>query len=138
MTEEDYYPWEINYSQKQIRWLLGPIPWTAIKFGQWPFCIRDDIAARTNTSHHAPFELISLIKAELEVRLDSIGRDKYILLARFNGEWSDRDIAYAFNIDINRIGRRTARAMRYISGRRKRASYDNWIKNGWKERERAE
>lgn len=134
MSEEEYYPWDIVYRQAQITWLLSPVTWTAVRLRQWPFSIRDDIMTRANTNHHAAFELISLIKAELEARLDSIGRDKYILLARFYNEYSEAEIAHAFNLDVDSVGRRISRGMRYISGRRKRANYGLWIRNGWREK----
>jgi DNA-directed RNA polymerase specialized sigma subunit len=133
MRDEEYYPWQIIWSQAQIRWLLNPLARNAIKLGQWPFSIQSDALAHSNVSHHASFELISLIKAELEARLNIIGRDKYLILARYYDEYTDEEISRAFNIEVNAVNRRIKRALRYIAGARKQIAYDDWIKNGWKE-----
>lgn len=136
MSGDEYYPypWQVVYSQRQIRWLLKPEAWNVIKAGQWPFSIKDDALIRAGISHHAAFELISLVKAELEMRLESVDKDGYLCLARYYNEWSDEQIARAYNVPVQRVSQRIRRAMRYMAGReRKSISYDEWIKNGWSE-----
>lgn len=132
---EDYYPWQIAFSQRQIKWLLASGNWDAIRDGRWPFSISDNILCSANVSQHAYFELISLIKIELEMRLQSVGRDGEMCLRRFHDEYSYERIAEIENIPIFRIPRRIKRAMRYMRGKeRKEISYNEWIKNGWSER----
>jgi hypothetical protein len=134
MSEEYYpYPWQINYSHWQIKWLLEPGHWNFIKENQWPFSIQDDVMNRSGTSHHAAFEMIILIKAEIDMRLESVGRDGYLCRARYYDEYSDEQIARAFNIPSRDVNRRIKRAMRYIAGKRKIVTYSDWIRNGWRE-----
>ncbi len=134
MTDDYYpYPWQINYSQWQIRWLLKPGHWNFIKVGQWPFSIQDDVMSRAGVSHHAAFEMISLVKVELEMRLESVGKDGYLCLARYYNEYEDERIARMFNVPYERVRKRIKRAMVYISGKRKRITYSEWISNGWHE-----
>jgi len=132
--DKDYYPypWQINYSQWQIRWLLEPGHWNFIKENQWPFSIQDDAMKSAGVSHHAAFEMISLIKAEIEQRIDSTDKDGDMCFARFYNEFGDEKIARQFNIPIPRVSRRIKRAMRYMRGNRKNCTYDDFIANGWK------
>jgi hypothetical protein len=127
------YPWEIHFMRWQMEWLLRPENWNFIKENQWPFSIRDDVISRSGMSHHAAFEMISLIKAEMEMRLESVGRDGYLCLDRYYDEYTDMQIARAFNIPIRDISRRIKRAMRYMAGKRKIITYSDWIGNGWRE-----
>lgn len=136
MSEDYYpYPWQINYSQRQIRWLLKDGHWSLIKVGQWPFSIQDDVMSRAGVSHHAAFEMISLVKVELEMRLESVSKNKDgdMCVARYNNEYEDERIARMLNVPYERVRKRIKRAMRYMSGRRKRCSYSEWINNGWRE-----
>ena len=134
MSEDYYpYPWQINYSQWQIRWLLEPGHWNFIKENQWPFSIQDDAISRSGMSHHAAFELISLVKAEIEMRLDSVGKDGDLCVARYYNEDGDERIARKLSVPIQRVNKRIKRAMRYMRGKRKNCSYSEWIANGWQE-----
>lgn len=132
---DDYYPWEIVYSQRQFRWLLSPMVWNMIKIRQWPFSIQDDVLSRAGVSHHAAFEMISMIKIEMEERLESVSKNKDgdMCVARYYNEDEDERIARKFGVPYGRVGRRIYRAMRYMAGWRKRCSYGEWINNGWSE-----
>ena len=137
MTDDYYpYPWQINYSQWQIRWLLFPLHWNLIKENQWPFSIQDDAMKQAGMSHHAVFEKISLIKAEIEMRLDLTGKDGDMCMARYYNEYENEKIARIFDVPMTRINRRIKRAMRYMRGKRKNCSYSEWIANGWGENKR--
>jgi len=127
------YPWEIHFSQWQTRWMLKPGHWNIIKEGKWPFSIKEDVMSRAGVSHHAAFEMISMVKVELEMRLESVGKDGFLCLARYYDEYEDERIARMFNVPYERVRKRIKRAMRYISGRRKSVAYSQWISNGWKE-----
>ena len=128
------YPWEIRYFQWQMRWLLKPGHWNLIKENQWPFSIQDDAMKSAGVSHHAAFEMISLVKAEIEARLESVGpKDGDMCMARYYNEYEDERIARMFNIPYWKVAYRIKRAMIYMAGRRKRVSYDRWIANGWNE-----
>jgi len=134
MSEDYYpYPWQINYTQWQFRWLLEPGHWNFIKEGQWPFSIQDDVMSRAGMNHHAAFEMISLIKAEVEMRLGSTGKDGDMCFARYHDEYTDEKIARIFNVPVQRVGRRIKRAMRYMRGKQKNCSYSEFIANGWQE-----
>ena len=106
MSDKEYYPypWQINYSQWQIRWLLSPLNWNLIKINQWPFCITDDALNRAGVSHHATFEMVSMIKVEVEERLNSVGpKDGYLCRGRYYDEDTDEQIARAFNVPVSRL-----------------------------------
>jgi len=137
MTDDYYpYPWQIIYAQHQIRWLLSPMVWNMIKVGQWPFSIQDDVMSRAGVSHHAAFEMISLVKVELEMRLESVGKDGDLCMSRYYNEYEDERIARMFNVPYDRVRKRIYRAMRYMAGKgRKKTRYSKWISNGWKEDE---
>jgi len=127
------YPWEIHYTQWEIRWLLKPENWNLIKQRQWPFCIQDDVLIRAGVSHHAAFEMISMVKADMEMRLESTGKDGDMCVARYYNEYEDEQIARKFNVPFPRVSKRIKRAMRYMRGHRKSCSYSEWIANGWQE-----
>ena len=132
------YPWEINFYQWQIKWLLKPGQWNFIKERQWPFSIQDDAMNRAGVSHHAAFEIISLVKAEMEARIESVEpKDGDLCMARYYNEYSDEKIARMFNIPFPKVSRRITRAMEYMAGRRKRVTYSQWIANGWCETPRS-
>ena len=130
------YPWEIIYTRWQFEWLLKPLNWSLIKIGQWPFAIQDDAMKQAGVSHHAAFENISLIKAEIEMRLESTGKDGNMCRARYFNEDSDSKISVSYNVPLSNVGKRIKRAMRYMSGKRKSISYSEWIANGWRENRR--
>lgn len=131
--EDLYYPWEIHYTQRQIRWLLEPLNWNLIKQRQWPFSIQDDAMSRAGVSHHAVFEKISMVKADMEMRLDSTDKDGEMCVARYYNDYSDEKIARMFYVPLHRVNKRIRRAMRYMRGHRKSCSYSEWIANGWQE-----
>ena len=133
--EDEYYPypWQVNYFQHQIKWLLEPLHWNLIKIRQWPFSIQDDAMRSAGVSHHAAFEMISLVKAEMEERLESIGKDGDLCWARYYDEHEDERIAKMFNVPFHRVNKRIRRAMEYMAGRRKIVTYSEWIANGWHE-----
>jgi len=133
--DDEYYPypWQINYYQWQMRWLLEPDNWNLIKQRQWPFSIQDDILIRAGVSHHAAFEMISMIKADMEMRLESTEKDGHMCVARYYNEYEDEQIARIFYVPLHRVNKRIKRAMRYMAGHLKNCSYSEWITNGWKE-----
>jgi len=135
MSDDYYpYPWQIWYSQWQIRWLLDPEAWDSISDGHWPFSTTDDTIIYNNTSHHADFEMISLIKAEMDDRIASVGRDGDMCVCRYYKQYTEDKIAKIFGIPYKKVGRRIKRAMRYMAGKaRKRTNYSEWIQNGWRE-----
>jgi len=133
--DDEYYPypWQINYYQWQIRWLLKPETWNFVKIRQWPFSIQDDALSRAGVSHHAAFELISLVKVEIEMRLESAGKDGDLCWARYYDEFNDEKIARKFNVPFHRVNKRIRRAMEYMAGKQKMVTYSQWIANGWHE-----
>lgn len=133
---DDYYPWEIRFAQHQIRWLLSPMVWNLIKINQWSFSIKEDVRIQAGVSHHAAFEMISLIKVELEMRLESVGKDGDLCMSRYYNEYEDERIARMFNVPYDRVRKRIKRAMTYMAGKRKKITYSQWISNGWHETSR--
>jgi hypothetical protein len=133
-NEDLPYPWEIIYTQWQFKWLLSPSVWNGLKDGHWAFSLQDDAMKQAGISHHAAFEVISLIKAEIDMRLDSVGpKDGDLCVARYYNEYSDEKIARMFGIPVEKVNRRIKRAMIYMAGKQKRVTYSQWIANGWSE-----
>ena len=129
-----YEPWDIHYTKDQIRWILKHLNWELIKANQWPFHITDEAMRQAGLSHHATFEKISLIVAEMEDRLKSTGpKDGDMCFARYHDEWEDEKIARVFDVPFERVRVRIKRAMTYMAGHRKSCDYDRWIANGWSE-----
>ena len=126
------YPWEINYCRWQFEWLLSPEVWNLIKEHKWPFSLQEDIKGRGGVAR-APFEMIALIKAEIDERLEAIGKDGDMCFCRYNNGWTDAKIARDFNLSIQDTSRHIKRGMIYMVGKRKRISYRDWISNGWSE-----
>jgi len=132
-VRDEPYPWQIIFSQRQIRWLLAPGNWDAIRQGHWPFSISDYVVRSKNIRRQAYFEPISLVKIEMESRLESVSKDGEMCLRRYHDEYNDERIAKYYGVPIMRVNGRIKRAMRYIAGRdRKNISYEEWIKNGWR------
>ena len=127
------YPWEIHYTQWQFKWLLKPENWNLIKQRQWPFCIQDDVLIRAGVSHHAAFEMVSMIKADMEMRLESTEKDGHMCIARYYNEYEDEQIARIFYVPVYKVNRRIRRAMIYMVGKQKKITYSEWIANGWNE-----
>jgi len=136
MSDNDYYPypWQIYYSRWQIEWLFRN--WDIIQDEKWPFSIQDDAMRCAGVSHHAAFEKISLIKAEVEARLDCVGKDGDMCLLRFHNGVTAHRIASLFDLHPDRVNTRIKRAMRYMTGKREIITYNQWIANGWNSKPR--
>lgn len=133
IEEFKYQPWEIRFRILQVAGLL--IYLELITIGQWPFDLRD--SSHVQRSHHAYFETVSEVVAELESRLKATDRDGAMCVLYYTKEVPEATIAQVSQCDIRDVGRRISLAMKYMSGwQRKRVSYEEFVKHrrykGWK------
>jgi hypothetical protein len=130
-VEVYYSPRDIRFKQDEMKWLIENLP--SLREGKWP--PRPEGAPNPNEMRakrvyaHAPYESPCQIAAEVEIRLEAVGMDGILVKAFYCwGEPVDI-LAKYFNTDKDNISKRISRALRYISGwKRKSYLYYNWLK----------
>lgn len=134
MEDEVWYaPYMIRFTQFQITWLLHYLD--LLKEGRWPPGEPDDIITRRGVQGRSYFEIPVTIAAEVEVRLERTGDDGFILKDRYYKEEDNRILSKKYHLPPEEIEMRIRRALRYMRGdARKQISYQDWIRNGWKEK----
>ena len=126
-----YSPAEIIYNRDQWIWIMSYLP-DLIK-RDWPpdprgtGYIDAPIGTKSRTIH-APFEMVSMVVSEIEVRLSRLGKDRAVLEERYTNNVYEDDIAYDLKVPVNVIHQRLNSALWYVTGKRKRMSYSNWKK----------
>ena len=131
-AERWYSAGEISFKNEQVIWILENL--TVFRLGIYP--------ARPNGSHYpdlplatkqragrgAAFERAGEIAAEIEVRLKRAGFDGFLLEAVYSWDKGEDELAEVFGMKQREIRRRVSRALKYISGyRRKRCGYKYFI-----------
>ena len=132
--DRDWYaPYEIRFNQCQICWVLSALD--LLKQGTWPPGDPNDIYTQHCIQSGGYFEAAILVVAEVEIRLERVGDDGFIVKDRFHKEEQTWTLSRKYHLPEEEIKLRIRRALRYISGdARKQISYDEWVRNGWKER----
>ncbi len=135
LTETEYYkPNEIHFSREQIEWLIPLLP--LLRNGVYPRDPKetgfyDTPVGKRQIKAKAGFISAAEIAAELDFRLQMCNSDG-LFLEMVYSQPDDKvfvmqHIASALKVDINIIDRDIERALRYISGyRRKSRSYYQW------------
>ena len=131
-AERWYSAGEISFKTGQVIWILENL--TIFRLGIYP--------ARPNGSNYpdlplvpkqragrgAAFERAGEIAAEIEVRLKRAGFDGFLLEAVYSWDKGEDELAEVFGMKQREIRRRISRALKYISGyRRKRCGYKDFI-----------
>lgn len=117
---------EIKFTTPQILWLIENLE--TLKEGNWPTEPRETGyvggSGNANQQYHAEFENPSMMAAEIDVRLDACDQDGYrdgTLTRRVVADrWDIWSLAILMRIDHRQLQNRINRALRYISGRRRR------------------
>ena len=131
MTDEWYAPREINFSPEQVLWLISYLP--LLKEGLYPPSphasgYTDALSSRRSRRHNAYFETPCQLAGEVEVRLSRCHRDGLLVEARYLWDKDDEYLCRCFDLTERELGRCIGRAIRYISGwKRKRRSYREFI-----------
>lgn len=112
-----------------MEWLIENLE--LLKVGQWPpkpVSYADAGISQRALRPEAYFVKPTIIAAEVEMRLEMVGRDGDLCLLRYHTKMPEDKIARLMNWDIGDVLRRINRAMRYMSGKgRKRISYQEFI-----------
>ncbi len=133
MNENWFSYGEFKFSREQIVWALEHLQ--MLREGQWPPEHKETgyIGGKDKTiNRRATFENPAIIASEIDSRLVCCGLDGLLLeLAYASGEDDriqiEQHIAFALGENINEIDRRVNRALKFLTGkRRKRRSYDQW------------
>ena len=131
---DDWYSYgQFKFTREQIEWGIHNIK--LLKTGYWvpPPKGYADRVGHTALKNEAYYIKPEIIAAEIEARLEMAGRDGSMCKHYFCDGDDERTLSIDFGCPIWRVKRRIERAMRYMSGkRRKRISYQDWIRNGWK------
>ena len=120
-------PREIVFESRQCVWLVSELP--TLEVGNWPPIPQNEVLAK----HERPkggayFETPAQIWVEITTRLDRCGRDGEMLKDFYLWNKTDREMAIAYNMDIYDIEHRVRRALRYISGwRRRTRTYEEFV-----------
>lgn len=130
-AEEWYKPGDIRFNRQQIIWLLGYLP--TLREGIWPPNPKDTgyVDAPQGKNSRAArggyFERACDIAAEVEKRLEACHLDGHLLEASYTWGKSEAELARVHGLTLPDFYRRVNRALRYISGwRRKRRSYEEF------------
>lgn len=120
-------PGEIVFQSQQCIWLVSWL--NVLEGGDWTPIPQNEVLTRhKKPQHQAYFETAAEIYAEITYRLDRTGQDGEMLKDFYLWEKSDREMAIAYNLDIYEIERRVRRALRYISGwKRKTRTYQDFV-----------
>lgn len=127
MKDEWYAPRDIRFTQGQMVWLVSWL--TTLEVGDWPAIPQNETWSRRQKSQGgAYFEMPAQIWAEITYRLDRCGQDGEMLKDFYLWHKADREMCIAYRIDdIYEVERRVARALRYVSGwKRKTRSYQDF------------
>ena len=132
--DRDWYaPYEIRFTQWQIIWILTVL--YLLKAGNWPPGDPNDIYIQHCLQSGGYFESAVLVAAEVEVRLDRTGDDGFIVRDKYCHNEDDRTLSRKYHLSEAEIEMRIRRVLRYVAGdARKRISYEEWVRNGWKEK----
>jgi len=129
---DSYAPNEIRFNQCHIMWILNHLDF--LKTGYWP-CDPDDINTQQCFQGRAYFETAILVAAEVEARLATIGDDGFIIKDRYHKEEQEWTLSKKYHLPQGEVRMRIRRGLRYMAGdSRKSIPYDEWVKNGWKEK----
>ena len=120
-------PAEIVFEQRQCVWLVSWL--NVLEVGDWAPIPQNEVLAKHETpQHRAYFETPAQIYAEITYRLDRTGQDGEMVKDFYLWTKTDREMAIAYNMDIYEIEHRARRAIRYISGwKRKTRTYEEFI-----------
>jgi len=120
-------PREIVFESRQCVWLVEHL--IVLERGDWPAIPQNETWAKKKRSQGgAYFETPALIYSEITYRLDRTGQDGEMLKDFYLWNKTDREMAIAYNMDIYEIEHRVRRALRYISGwKRKTRTYEEFI-----------
>lgn len=133
--DRDWYaPYEIKrFNQCQIIWILSVLD--LLKVGNWPPGDPNDIYTQHCLQSGGYFESAILVAAEVEIRLDRTGDDGFIVRDKYCHDEDEWTLSRKYHLPQAEIETRIRRALRYMSGdARKQISYQDWIRNGWKEK----
>lgn len=119
MIVEWYSPAEIFFSREQCLWLVS------VALNGWPPDPHESgyVGEDKTPSHHAPYEAVCCIAAELEKRLETTGEAGEALIDESQSFYEHYDRV----IDYPLLSRPAKRALNYISGnRRRKQTYAEW------------
>lgn len=122
-TDLYFQPGDIKYCRVQTLFLLAH--WDFLEAYQYPPDFRitgyNDMPMVSGSSSQAPFQLAADIHMEIEVRAESV---KHYAIDRWRLLIAEAMLGYKYN-DLS-SGARSV--LNFISGRRKRMGYRQWIK----------
>jgi len=126
---EPYQLYEIKFTQDQVIWLLGILP--LLRNGWWPES--DDCQGAH--SRRAYFQTPIEIAIELDARLEKTGIDGAMAEGRYTLLKTHVALAQQYRMDEEIVRRRIERAIKYVSGwKRKRFSYKAFKnRRGWRD-----
>ena len=122
-----WLPIEIVFAPVQCIWLVSWLP--TLEVGDWPVIPQNETWNRQKKlKGGAYFETPAQIYAEITYRLDRTGQDGEMVKDFYLWQKSDREMCIAYNMDIYEIEHRVRRALRYISGwKRKTRTYEDFV-----------
>jgi hypothetical protein len=132
VTERWYSAGEINFKTEQIIWILENL--AVFRLGIYPR--RPDTAdsmdvtggRRSGVRRGAGFERACDINAEIEVRLKMTGFDGFLLEVVYAWQKDEVVLAAVLGMNLRDLQRRINRALKYVSGyRRKKHSYKEYV-----------
>lgn len=118
-------PGAFQFRREHVLWALQY--WDDIMQYRWPDSPMDDVQPDNRIAGPAQFEIVVGIKVELEGRLSATGRDGQMLLDRHHYGKTLDEVHRTYNCGLDAIDRGMRDALRYICGRRKERSYEEFL-----------
>ena len=114
IVRDFYPPGLIKYCRNQIIWLIGEV--LILDPGEWPM---DGDDSESSRSQRSPFELASMIRGELELRLSTTGRSGETLV------WQIQENEIT---DYDSLAPTSKDALNYVTGRFKVTKFLDWLR----------
>jgi len=126
---DDWYSYgQFKFNEFQMQWAINNL--ALLKTGYW-VPPPEGYGERVNHSTlkgEASFVKPEIIAAEVESRLEMTGRDGDLCMLHYHNGMAEYEIARLMNWDVWEVTRRIDRAMRYMSGwKRKKRTYQEFI-----------
>jgi len=125
MTDREWYSYgEIRFSRSQILWLIMHLEFAP---DGWPPEYKESgyVGGKSSRKQRAPFEMPACIWAELRKRIEATGQNglwmEIVYSNPENYPWQIQHIANAMRFEYRTIERRIHTALRYVTGRRRKA-----------------
>lgn len=132
-------PGAVYFNLEQIEWLLPQLK--DLREGTYPLEPTGGYVDSPDKQRtfRAPFEIATLIAAEIDIRLARTGLDRYLVEEKYCKGLSELEIAQSLHMDEDNVYKRISSAVSYIASgkdprwvdteKRRGISYREWVRS---------